>query len=190
MIATIKWMGEKIGTPFFLRTGQTSNKHDWKESCFVEDIESLPLHIQNIFEHSLMANMEGGWPINIWAVREMIPTEPYFYAFSGNMPITKEMRIFFNKGKILCTHPYWPKDSFEGIAEKGWEEKYKNLIKFNDKEFEQIIASTSMIAQHFEGFWSIDWLRGKDNTWYATDMALGEDSYHYPACKFEKYDGK
>lgn len=191
MIATIKMLGKEVGYPFFLRTGHTSNKHDWNESCFIENENKLPTHIQNIFEHSLMANMEGGFPINIWVIRKMIPTEAYFYAFSGNMPITKEIRIFFDKGKVLCIHPYWPKDSFHDMtSEKDWEIKYQKLVEFPDGTVRELRKLTNKIAQHFEGFWSIDWLLGKDNKWYAIDMAIGEDCYHYPGCKFEKYNGK
>ena len=39
-----------------------------------------------------------------------------------------------------------------------------------------------------EQYWSADFLRTRKGKWYLTDMALGQDSYHYPNCKrAEKY---
>ena len=189
LISTVTMLAKKMGFPCFLRAGHTSYKHDWVNSCLLQNKEVIPAHIQNIAEFSIMADMMGGLPINVWAVREMLETKPLFTYFSG-MPITKEMRFFFDDGKVICHHPYWPKEVFEDKKGPEWDEQYKELSVLTDQELSDLTISTEIIAKKFEGFWSLDWLQVKSGKWYAIDMALGEKSYHYPSCKNEHYDEK
>ncbi|MFA7708412.1 MAG: ATP-grasp domain-containing protein [Candidatus Pacearchaeota archaeon] len=183
-IATMEMFATKAGCPLFLRSGQTSNKHDWLDSCYVQDPLKIASHIQSIAEHSCMANMEGGWPINIWVLRKLIPTEPIFTAFNG-FPVTREFRIFIRDGKVECVHPYWPREAVEGQTEdKDWAVKLKAMNRLTKSEKEELVRLSTLIASKFEGWWSLDWLQGKDKKWYAIDMALGEDSYHFPKCKY------
>jgi hypothetical protein len=117
----VKLEARRIKYPLFLRSGQTSHKHDWGDTCFVSCESSLVQNIQNIAEMNIMADMNGGLPIDIWVIREMIKTKPYFYAFN-NMPITKERRYFVRDGKVEEHFPYWPKNAFENLAiDKDWE---------------------------------------------------------------------
>ena len=187
-IATMEMFARKAGCPLFLRSGQTSNKHDWLDSCYIQDPSTIASHIQNIAEHSIMANMEGGWPINIWVLRKLIPTEPIFTAFNG-FPVTREFRIFIRNGKVECVHPYWPKEAVENHTEdKDWEVKLKKMNRLTKCEKEELIRLSTLVASKFEGWWSLDWLQGKDKKWYAIDMALGENAYHFPRCKYGKSD--
>lgn len=189
-VATMEMLATKMGCPLFLRSGQTSNKHDWVDSCYVQEPKVIASHIQNIAEHSCMANMEGGWPINIWVLRKLIPTEPIFTAFS-DFPVTKEFRVFIRDGKIECIHPYWPTEAVKGHTEdKDWKVKLTTMNRLNKYDKDEIVKMSTIIAQKFEGWWSLDWLKGKDGKWYAIDMALGEDSYHYPKCKFKLKETK
>ena len=184
-VSTMKYLGNKIGYPLFLRSGQTSYKHEWLDTCFVPDAESMPQHIQNIAEHSFMANMHGGWPVNVWVLRKLIETEPIFTAFNG-FPVTKEFRIFFRDHKIECIHPYWPEESIKGHTEDDdWRVKLRAINRLSKHENDELVKMSTAIAQKFEGWWSLDWLKGKDKKWYAIDMALGEDSYHFRGCKYE-----
>lgn len=185
-MATMKYLADKIGYPLFLRSGNTSYKHEWLDTCYVPNVEVLPIHIQNIAEHSIMADMKGGWPINIWVLRKIIPTEPIFTAFNG-FPVTKEFRIFFRDGKIECIHPYWPEDSLKGQTDdKDWKMKLKSMNKLNKYDTEEIVKMSNAIAKKFKGWWSLDWLKGKDGKWYAIDMAIGEDSYHFEGCEYAR----
>jgi len=184
-VATMEMVATKMGYPLFLRTGHTSNKHEWVESCYINHPKFIGSHIQNIAEHSCMANMEGGWPINIWVLRKLIPTNPIFTAFNG-FPVTKEFRVFIRDGEVECYHPYWFKEALRGhTKDKDWETKLNkmNYLRFGERG--DILSESKKIAKEFEGWWSIDWLKGKDGKWYAIDMALGEDSYHFKGCKYE-----
>ncbi|GAH32927.1 unnamed protein product, partial [marine sediment metagenome] len=40
------------------------------------------------------------------------------------------------------------------------------------------------IGSAVEGHWSIDLCQTKEGIWYMTDMALGEDSYHWGTCPY------
>jgi len=182
-------MANKIKYPLFLRTGHTSNKYDWIDSCYVSSKSKLMKNAQNIAEFSMRANYKAGIPINVWAVREIIPTKPVFTAFN-QMPIVTEMRYFFNNGKIVCYHPIWFKESFSFFKKSPYkvpdiDEKLKKLYVIRNIEYDKLKVLTEKVAKCFKGYWSIDWLRSRNGTWYAIDMAKGEDSYHYPDCKFK-----
>jgi hypothetical protein len=182
-IATMRNFADKAGYPLFLRSGHTSYKHEWLNTCYVPNGDVLAEHIQNIAEHSFMADMDKGWPVNVWALRRMIETEPIFTAFNG-FPVTKEFRFFIRDGKVECIHPYWPEEAIEGHTEEpDWQEKLAKMNELSSEDREELIKQSTMIASKFEGWWSLDWLKGKDGKWYAIDMALGESSYHYPNCE-------
>jgi hypothetical protein len=176
----MKENAKEIGYPLFLRSGQTSNKHDWKDSCFVENEENLIQHFWNIAEFSQIVDLVG-LPINVWVFREIIETKPEFYFFN-DMPITTEYRFFFKDKKLQCYHPYWPKGAFKDCG--GIDYKLKKLYDTFPEEISWLEVNTEIIAKEFEGYWSVDWLRAKNGMWYVTDMAVGEESYHYPNCKF------
>lgn len=173
---------EEIGYPCFLRTGQLSNKHDWKRSCFIEKPEDILSHVANLVETSYMVNIAGR-PLrfDFWAVREMLNTKPEFTHFPGDMPVTREIRAFVNKGKTQCVHPYWVSDAFKGL---GKEEKklLKEVQKLPPKDHE-VYRMIDYIARYFKGYWSVDFLEDKDGKWWCIDMAVGKRSYHYPKCK-------
>ncbi len=99
---------EMGGYPVFLRTGQGSGKHDWKNTCHVPDAESVPNHVAALVEWSHLMDMMG-LPHDVWCVREMLPVEPAAVLPNyGDMPLVKEVRCFIRGGKILCAHHYWP----------------------------------------------------------------------------------
>ena len=181
-------MGRRIGYPFFLRTGQTSHKHEWSETCFIKNKAVLLKNAQAIGEYSIMADMKGGFPINVWAARKIIETAPAFEAFGGRMPITKEMRYFFEDRKIICSHPYWPEEALKDHVhdDKNWKLKLQGMNRLSDEDKQILKSLTVKVATKFEGYWSIDWLKGKDGVWYAIDMTTGDDSYHWKGCPNRK----
>jgi hypothetical protein len=173
----------EIGLPCFLRTGMTSNKHDWKDSCYIEstDRDYLINHISNIVKHSFIANI-GGLPFDysIWAVRQLIPTKPLFYCFNG-MPITKERRLFVKNGKVICNHPYWPKEAF-GYHKINGKLDIEKLSFLNKEDEKELKLMAEYVGRYFTGYWSMDFLQDIENKWWLTDMATGERSYHYDGC--------
>lgn len=166
----------KIGLPAFLKTGYTSHKHDWKNSCFISDstFNNLEKHIFNLAEFSGMATIDRFMPCDFWAVREIIKTKSYFTYFHGDMPITKERRIFIRNGKLECCHSYWPRKVFKGIKK----EKFDELDKLTEEDKKELFKMAQYVANLFQGYWSCDFLLGKNGQWYLIDMAIGEKSYH------------
>lgn len=180
LVLAIQHLAQVIGTPCFLRSGMTSNKHDWENSCYLPDAgyETIASHIKNIVEFSGMVDL----PMDVWVVRELLPTLAPFKAFYGNMPITRERRYFINNGKVVCHYAYWPKESLENkTTKRTWENKLYWLNLEQDFEIKQLTLLSEKIAGVIKGFWSVDWLYTK-NGWYLTDMAVGESSYHSPEC--------
>lgn len=163
-----------VGLPAFLRTGHTSNKHDWENSCFIKDGKNIGKHIFNLVEFSCIMTIDRVTPYDFWAVREFIKTEPFFHYFNGKMPITKERRYFVRNGKIECRHSYWPEDVFKETDK----DIIKDLNAIDDKEEKLLDGMAAYISNKFSGYWSIDFLRGANGEWYVTDMAIGERSFH------------
>lgn len=174
-----------VGFPCFLRSSMTSDKHSWKDSCYLTAESDLTSHLRTIIDTSIMANI-AGYPFDtsLWAVREMIPTRPIFYTFSGEMPITKERRVFINKGEVLCNHPYWPDEAFENDKDKipEYATKLKELQSLPEDEERELNLMAKYIARFFKSFWSVDFLQDVEGKWWCIDMAVGERSYHFPDC--------
>ncbi len=173
-----------VGLPAFLKTEMLSNKHDWKDSCFIKSKSTLPSHIRNLIEMSYMATIDRRTDYNFFAVRQFIETEKVFNYFPGDMPITKEVRIFVRNNKIECKHPYWPVKIFEKIES----DLIKKIRILNKKDDGITNKMGNYIARIFSGYWSIDLLKAKNGEWYCIDMAIGEKSWHDADCKFSKTD--
>lgn len=184
-IEQLQWAGEEVGgAPFFLRSGHTSAKHGWKDTCHVKSMNDIQKHV---FEISIFCDCADiiGLPQNVWAVRELLKTEPAFIAFQG-MPITKERRYFFNKGKVVGWHPYWPPnaigedhqsaDSFCHTNDPDWRRKLEDMNTSDHIERSVLTRLTENVAAKFDGAWSIDWLF-TDRGYVAIDMALASQSF-------------
>ena len=172
---------DEIGIPCFLRTDQTSNKHDWDETCYVTDKEKLPEHIEaQIYSNFIL-------PCNGFIFREFLDLNYSFKAFLG-MPVAKERRYFIKDGKLQCRHPYWPEMSirfwFDTKEPKNWKKQLALLNTETTKEVLTLTKYAQKVADIFSGYWSVDFAEGKDGTWYLIDMALGEDSFHWLDCKY------
>lgn len=169
----------KHGYPLFLRTGHTSAKHSWKDSCYVISEDQLGQSVVELLEFSAVAIPCLPW--NIWAIREFLELDVRFTAFWGDMPIANERRYFIENGTMICSHPYWPAEAFERILNKpdNWQEL---LDEMNAEATPELDELSIHVSKHFEGAWSLDWAKAKDGTWYAIDMALMRASYHWPEC--------
>ena len=122
-------IADKIGYPLFMRTDNSSCKHGWKKTCYVESKESLPMHLFELLSTSAMQ----GWMSyndNGLFFREFIELDYGYYggkkftAFYGDFPVNRERRYFINNGKIQCHHPYWYPDAIQNssinIQYPGW----------------------------------------------------------------------
>ena len=178
------------GFPAFLRTGHTSAKHDWKNSCYVASETELRSHVIAILEYGECTSLMG-LPVDVWAVRELIPTICHFLAFHGRMPITQERRYFFADGMVCCRHPYWPDSAFinQWCSTESWRAALRVMNLETKQETGNLAMLTQRVAAHFDGAWSLDWLLGADGRWWAIDMATAETSWHWPGCPVAKKQG-
>ena len=168
--------------PVFLRTGQTSGKHDWKNTCFLERKEDIRSHVIDLSEFSLMAEMPNGINFDVWVVREFLEIEPVgFCKLYGNMPLTKEFRFFVSDGEIVCWHPYWPEYAIEEGGLELSNETYLSLCDINyDKE--KLFDMVRVVASRLPGDWSVDFLLTKKG-WYFIDAAEASKSWHWDNCE-------
>lgn len=178
--------GEMIGRyelPLFLRTGQTSGKHDWPNTCELSSPEEIESHVQALAMFSHAVDLRG-LPLNVWAVREWLDIEHKFTAFSG-MPIGREYRFFVQEGEILHCQPYWPHEALaEHATETGWKAKLDELNKMPPPyaaiDLANLVGET--VANRFEhpdSCWSVDVCKTTGRGWYLTDMAPAERSFFW-----------
>lgn len=169
--------GKEIGWPVFIRSGQTSAKHSWKDSCFLPDSQSIPSHVRSICEYSELCCLSG-IPYDVFAVRQFLKAAPRFHAFN-EMPITREFRFFVRDGVIEHVQPYWPPEAIDGNTEDAeWASKLAEMNKITPEEMETLSRLSLKANAVVPGFWSIDWLETEDG-WFLTDMALGEESFRW-----------
>ncbi|MCB2186261.1 MAG: hypothetical protein KQJ78_07580 [Deltaproteobacteria bacterium] len=170
----------QVGLPCFLRTDHTSGKHGWQSTCYLHSTAVITGHVYSIVEYSVMAGLVG-LPWDTWAVREMLPTKPFGVCPRyGNMPICREFRFFVQDARVVCFHPYWPREALEqGRASADL--AYEELTSLNGEDLREIMDLASSAGRAVGGAWSVDILdtaRG----WFITDMAEAELSWHWPGC--------
>ena len=181
----LKAAAQRLGLPCFLRTSQTSAKHQWNSTCFLDSIEKLRQHVFEIVEFSECADMMGlAW--DTWAVREMLPTIPYGTCPRySDFPVCKEFRFFVDGPKYKCHHPYWP---LESLQDGGWEPEadeataYTELCDLNDETLDYLKSLASRAGLACGGEWSVDFLE-TEKGWFITDMAEAHKSFHWEGCK-------
>jgi hypothetical protein len=168
-------------TPFFLRTGHTSGKHQWSRTCYVADYLALEHHVAALVEESAMGF--PSLPVGTWAVREMVPTSPICYCEGyGGMPVVREFRFFIRGSRIEHSQPYWPPDAVEqGQPDRSdWAERLEAGRRLSLDDLQTLTALTQAAAAAVGGgYWSVDFLQDEDGGWWLTDMAEGEKSFRY-----------
>ena len=181
-IKAVKLLG---GYPVFMRSDETSNKHEWKNTCYVTDDESMKHGIKNILEFTLM--VFGNLGFNGVVVREFLDLPHEFHAFSG-MPVSQEFRFFIKNGQIICRHPYWFPSCMQRVDCEDWLPKLRK-IQILDSETQKILDNyaikISKVVESLkapDNYWSVDFCYAKEKGCLFTDMALGVDSYHYSTC--------
>jgi hypothetical protein len=173
-----------IGGDCFLRTGQGSGKHNWSRTCFLPKNDSVISHVAALIDWSMLVDFMG-LPCDVWCVREMLPTSPIGVCprYSG-MPVCREFRFFAEAGQVKCFHPYWPlgaliEGGFAADLPEGW---YEQFCKLDDTEPKRL---AEIVSNSVPGAWSIDILETKRG-WFVTDMAVAQQSYHWPECPANK----
>lgn len=176
---------EEIGYPCFLRTGYTSGKHDWRDTCHVPDVASLGRHVVALVEASALAGIMG-LPVDSWAVRELIPNVPLFTLdYYCGMPFVPEWRFFATPEEVVHTQPYWPVDAIEQGRPSipNWREVARTF--FDSKSPSEVWLTLAPLARRAAeacegGEWSVDFLwSAVTGSWWLTDMADGDRSFRY-----------
>lgn len=181
-----KIIRDEFNLPVFLRTGHTSGKHWWDHTCYLENLDDLPLRVHRLMQFSLMQMPMLPW--GEWVIREYIPVRTRFRAFSGRMPITNEWRYFIGGGDVLCRHPYWPWEALAHQYVSVTKDRAKEVVEaMATRMYPELADKSKHVALHLhrekeDEAWSLDWMQGKDGVWYAIDMALAKESYHDPEC--------
>lgn len=183
----LKENAKKIGYPLFMRTDQTSCKHEWQNTCYVESEGELINRLYHLIEESSMLDMLG-LPVDAIVFREYIEMATGFKAFDG-MPVNPERRFFAEDGKIVSDHAYWVEPAIRfrtGTDEPNdWKERLAEMnANLEGEELERISNQVRIISKaltkELGGEWSIDFCKGKDGIWYFIDTAPSEVSYHPP----------
>jgi hypothetical protein len=179
-IATLEKEAEKIGYPLFMRTDETSNKFEWSASCYVESKDKLYGNLLSILE---MIEMSMGLGFRGVALREFLNLESAFTSHRG-MPVAKEFRLFVRNGKLECIHPYWPKAGIIRPSVKDWGPKLDALRQLTSDDLNAILRQLAKFGDSLPEYWSVDFCKTTKGEWYLTDMAIGEDSYHWATCEY------
>lgn len=170
------------GYPCFLRTDHTSGKHRWRDTCHLASSDDVPQHVFNIIEYSEIHGMFGELPWSTWAVRELLPVKPFGTCrVYGDLPVCREFRFFVDDGKVLCWHPYWPREALEqGGASPSLD--YDALCVIDPEDFCHIEMLATKAGKTIGGAWSVDILETARG-WHVTDMARASESFHWPGCE-------
>lgn len=173
----------RIGLPCFLRTGQTSGKHQWADTCFLTDLAALPRHIAALVEFSALADFMG-LPCDVWCAREFL-TLDVAYTLPGycGMPLAREFRFFVRDGKVVCAHTYWPLGAVEEgrPSDPQWREKWEAFACGPDEDARRLAGDVARVFAA-DGGLSVDVCRTADGRWLVTDMAVAAMSFHWPEC--------
>jgi hypothetical protein len=169
-------------TPFFLRTGHGSGKHEWEETCLVPsaDPDVIGYHVAALVEWSANVDLFG-LPTQTWVARQLLDTMPLFYCDAyQRFPVTREFRVFIRDGVPDGVFPYWP----EGAVEQGnpddprWRELLADASKISQGERIALFTfATRACAAVGGGYWSIDFLQDANRRWWLCDMADGDRSW-------------
>lgn len=180
LIQRVEQAAREIGLPCFLRTGLTSNKWGWKNSCYLTAVEDVADHLFNLCEFSTCADLIG-LPCNVFAVREFLPATPRFHAFQGRMPVVAEVRCFVSGGEIVQQIPYWPEDSIRSPDREDWRIRLREIDQYvwDNGPIWRRLARKVARAFANDGAWSVDCFASSGG-WVVTDMAQAADSYGCP----------
>ncbi|AXH60081.1 ATP-grasp domain-containing protein [Pseudomonas amygdali] len=176
LVAAIQKFGNEHGFPLFIKTSFTSNKHDWAETCHLANgnRDTVMRQVYNLWEFQAMCSPHLFTPELI--VRKMIEVEPVFEAFMG-MPVTEEFRLFARDGKLEAYQPYWPVSAIRNPSVEDWEARLATIKTPKKEDLQYMTKHAEAISKNLGGYWSVDFLRGKDGKLWLIDMAEGDRSY-------------
>jgi len=184
----VQQLVETLPLPLFMRSDYSSAKHYWKETCYLTNLKDLPQQLYNLTEFHGMADIMG-IAFNALVFREFLPLRYSFRAFK-EMPMAREFRFFCKDAEVLCHHPYWPPESILRPNVKDWEARLKEMSFIAKDEIKFLSGYVAQFKDLLPEYWSVDFAQHQDGSWYLTDMAEGEKSYHWPDCELKGKEGR
>ena len=175
-----------LGYPLFLRSDMTSNKHAWKNTCYVTKESDIIPHLQTLMCYSQLADIINGIPFRAVVLRKYIPMWTLFRAFSMMMPVNPEWRLFAKDGKIICEHWYWIKEAIRHAERDEFPailDHWERVTATSLPKLRKHARAVSKALPNQE--WSIDFCKTDKGDWLLIDMAVAEKSWH-PKCKKRK----
>ncbi|MCJ7697719.1 MAG: ATP-grasp domain-containing protein [Thermoplasmata archaeon] len=180
LIKNIELAIKDMETPFFLRTDQASGKHDWLDTCFVQDKSKILQHLCHLIEWHACAGIMGLY-FTALVFREYVPLHSQFTAFNG-MPVAPEWRWFVRDGQPVCKHFYWPDNAIRNPSSEDWLPILHNMQSCKPEDDKLLNKYATIFAENNPGFWSVDFALTRDRGWILIDAARGEESWHPEDC--------
>ena len=180
LIADIQQAGDHFGWPCFLRTGHTSGKHHWRDTCYLPHRGVIAEHLVALVEYSNVVDFMG-LPCTTFAVRQLIPTAPLFRCCGfRDLPIAREFRFFVRDGIIEHRQFYWPTRAIaDGSPDnRHWRADLKRARRFTDEDA-PVLCLVERAARALPGYWSVDVMQAADGAWWLIDCAEGDRSFRY-----------
>lgn len=187
-VAMVKDACRQMGYPVFLRSDETSHKHGWDETCYLTKEEDIPDHLYELIKFTEM--VMGGLDIHGFAIREFMHLDTKFNAFHGKMPVATEFRFFIRDGVCQCYHPYWFPSCMIRPSKENWYDLLLEMEKIGSDTLSMLTQWGEQIGNAVGGYWSIDFCKLKDESWAMTDMANGDNSFHFSTCQYAPEDIK
>lgn len=187
LIIAVREAVEKIGLPAFVRTDLGSAKHSGPAAYRLGEAgkEAGPL-FRLLEDQEMKFWLEPEGPKAI-LVREFLSLESKFTAFSG-LPVNREFRFFSDGLNVLCAHPYWPAEAIEDHVDArkfpDWRKDLEKLhVPPSPQEMYLLVGmALSVVREIGHDRWSVDFAQDTSGKWWLIDMAVMEDSYHWPGC--------
>lgn len=60
----------------------------------------------------------------------------------------------------------------------NWKDLLVELNRETEEEISLLTNYAEQLGRYLSGYWSIDFAKGQDGTWYFIDAALGNQSWH------------
>ena len=143
---------DRIKYPLFMRTDQTSGKHDFSRTCYIKSKKDFETHLPALIEDNVMKDL---FFQSIY-LREFITLDWKFKAFY-EMPVAPERRYFISTNGVVCHHPYWIEDALrfgpgtEQYESTNWRSILSDLNHESPHEIELLTSYATMVHKVLPG---------------------------------------
>ena len=188
LVIAIREACGEIGYPAFIRSDLTSAKHSGPSAYKITGTDTViqPL-METIEDNEMKLWLERDGPLAIM-VRQFLVLPAPFTAFGG-LPISHEWRLFADADQVLCWHPYWPEEALKDYGD-GLPSDWRDQLALMHREPSELPGLKTMAVQAARvcggGIWSVDFCQDDNDKFWLLDMAVAENSYHWPGCQEKK----